>query len=413
MFRFLSTHIRATGLLICIAGCFLAAQGTGIRLFFHLFYILAALLIVSFVWAHSNVHGLEIKREPLTPRAYVGEYARERISLRNRWILPKLWVEVYDYSDLPQHGVGFVASLAGRKRQRWTARTLCVRRGRFTLGPAALISGDPFGIFRVERHLPHSSEILVYPRVVDLATVPFAGAILPGGREVRHRTYHVTPNVSTVRDYASGDSFNRIHWRTTARTGRLMVKEFEMDPTSDVYIVLDMHERTVVTDPRFPVRFSGSNDLLESTEEYAVMTAASVGRHLLKQNRVVGLIAWGQQHQVLPAEREARQLFKLLEALAILRASGTQPLAEVLLAEGVRFGRNSTLIIITASLDLRWPAALQQILYRHVRAVVLFVDPQSFGGRQDPEPLLAHLAELQVPTYRLRQGQSLADGLGQ
>src|SRR5438552_3227765 len=68
-------------------------------------------------------------------------------------------------------------------------------------------------------------------------------AELPGGQDVKSRAFHVTPNVSTIRDYQPGDSFNRIHWRSTARTGQLMVKEFELDPTAEVYLVLDMQER--------------------------------------------------------------------------------------------------------------------------------------------------------------------------
>ncbi|NTU83772.1 MAG: DUF58 domain-containing protein [Chloroflexales bacterium] len=422
---------RPLTVLILAAASFLAAQGTGIRLFFHLSYILLALLVLSLLWAWLNLRGLEVERETLTHRATVGEYARERIGVRNRWPIPKLWVELRDESDLPQHGAGFVASLGGRERGRWTARTLCTRRGRFRLGPAILLSGDPFGIVRLSRRVQSTNEILVYPQTVDLPDFTLPGADLPGGQATRARTFNVSPNVSTVREYAPGDSMNRIHWRTTARTGRLMVKEFELDPSADIYLVLDMQERAVVRDTRAPARADAEQDEralgpwwsraprprrdlaapLDSTEECAVMAAASLARTLLGQNRVVGLVAWGQHHEVIPAEREARQLFKILEALAVLRAHSSRSLAEVLLAESARFGRNCSLVVITSSLDERWVGALQQHLYRGVRAAVVFVDPQSFGGWRDPEPIIRHLAELRVPTYRLKQGQRLAEAL--
>lgn len=412
MRRLLTTQTRALVVLVFIAACFLAAQGTGLRLFFHLFYMLTALLVCSYLWAWSNLCGLDVRREPLTHRAHLGDYARERMAIRNRWIIPKLWFELQDHSNLPQHGGGFVAYLPARQHRRWTVRTLCTRRGRFRLGPATLISGDPFGIFRLERQLPGTSEIIVYPALVDLPQFALPDAELPGGRDIRGRTYNVTPNVSTVREYAPGDSFNRIHWRSTARAGRLMVKEFELDPTADMYIVLDMQERAVVTDTRAPsLRRPLFDRLLNSTAEYAVMTTASVARHLLAQNRVVGLIAWGQQREVLPAERGPRQLFRMLETLAVLRAHGTQPLAELLATESVYFGRNSMVIVVTASLDEHWPEALQHLLHRGVRALVLFVDPQSFGGWHDPQPILSRLAELHVPTYRLQHGQALPEAL--
>ena len=410
-----SNLIRPLGILALALLCFLAAQGTGIRLFFHLFYLLLALLILSYLWAWSNLRGLQVRRETFTHRTQVGEEARERITITNLWPFPKLWVELQDHSDLPQHGSGFVTYLPAHERRRWTARTPCTMRGKFTLGPATLSSGDPFGIFRLERTVEGTSEVLVYPQTTPLPGFTLPSAELPGGQDVRSRTFHVTPNVATIRDYQPGDSFNRIHWRSTARLGRLMVKEFELDPTAEVYIVLDMQERVqqhIALERNVPAaRRSRELRLAESTEEYGVLAAASIARHLLEQNRTVGLVSWGQHREVIPAERESRQLFKILEALAVLRAHGAQPLAEVLAAESVRFGRNCTLVIITPSLDERWVVSLQHLLYRGVRAVVVFVDPQSFGGWYDSQPLQARLAELRVPTYLFTQGQALADAL--
>jgi uncharacterized protein (DUF58 family) len=409
--------LRPLGILALALLSFLAAQGTGIRLFFHLFYLLLALLALSYLWAWSNLRGLRVQRETFTHRTQVGEQARERITIRNIWPTPKLWVELQDHSNLPQHGSGFVTYLPAHDRRRWVARTPCTMRGKYTLGPATLISGDPFGIFRLERQIEGTGEVLVYPQTTPLPGFVLPSAELPGGQDVKSRTYHVTPNVATIRDYQPGDSFNRIHWRSTARTGQLMVKEFELDPTAEVYLILDMQERIqqqLVSEQDSRER-PGQRELRlpESTEEYGVLAAASIARHLLEQNRTVGLVSWGQHREVIPAERESRQLFKILEALSVLRAHGAQPLAEVLAGESVRFGRNCTLVIITASLDERWVVSLQHLLYRGVRAVVIVVDPHSFGGWRDSLAIQARLAELRVPTYMFRQGQSLADALQQ
>ncbi|HNP88179.1 MAG TPA: DUF58 domain-containing protein [Kouleothrix sp.] len=406
---------RPLGILVLAGFSFLAAQGTGIRLFFHLFYMLLALLVLSYLWAWFNLRGLLVQRETFTHRTQVGDQARERITIRNLWPFPKLWLELQDHSTMPEHGNGFVTYLPGNDRRRWVSRTPCTMRGKFTLGPATLLSGDPFGIFKLERKVEGTGEILVYPKTAALPGFVLPSAELPGGQDVKSRTYHVTPNVATIREYQPGDSFNRIHWRSSARSGQLMVKEFELDPTAEVYIVLDMQERIqqhlaidMPTQPNRPLR---ELRIAESTEEYGVLAAASIARHLLEQNRTVGLVSWGQHREVIPAERESRQLFKMLEALSVLRAHGAQPLAEVLAAESVRFGRNCTLVIITASLDERWVVSLQQLLYRGVRAVVVLVDPETFGGWRNTFTVQARLAELRVPTYIFRQGQSLADAL--
>ncbi len=85
----------------------------------------------------------------------------------------------------------------------------------------------------------------------------------------------------------------------------------------------------------------------------------------------------------------------------------------MLAAESVRFGRNCTLVIITPSLDERWVVSLQHLLYRGARAVVVLVEPQSFGGWRDSLVIQGRLAELRVPTYVYAQGQSLAEALRQ
>jgi uncharacterized protein (DUF58 family) len=401
--------------LLLTALCFLAAQGTGIRLFFHLSYVLLALLALSYLWAWLNLRGLDVRREVFTQRAQVGEYARERIIVQNEWPLPKLWIELQDHSDLPHHPPGFVTYLPGGERRRWPIRTPCTMRGKFTLGPATLMSGDPFGIFRVTRRLGTSSEIVVYPRMTALPGFTLPSAELPGGQNLKSRTYHVTPNVSGVRDYTPGDSYNRIHWRSTARTGQLMVKEFELDPTAELYIVLDMqervHERLLGESMRRSMTRQSTLRVAESTEEYSVHVAASIARHMLEHDRAVGLIAWGQNREVIPAEREVRQLYKILEALAVLRAHGAQSLAEVLAAEANRFGRNSTLLLVTPSLDERWVASVQQLRYRGVQAVAVFVEPQSFGGWKDSRAVQARLADARVPYFLLRQGQELTQAV--
>jgi uncharacterized protein (DUF58 family) len=402
--------LRPIGVLILAGICFLAAQGTGITIFFHLFYLMMAMLVCSYLWAWLNLRGLRVFRETQTTRTQVGEVAQERIMVENTWPVAKLWVELRDHSDLPDHGTGFVSYLPPRSKRRWIMHTRCTVRGKYTLGPTSLFSGDPFGIFRLKRDVPGTSEILVYPPTTALPAFSLPSAELPGGQDVRSRTFQVTPNVATIRDYQPGDSFNRIHWRSTARLNKLIVKEFELDPTAEFFLVVDMQERVQQQLEVHGQRlFDGRS--LESTEEYTIYAAASLARFLLERNRSTGLIAWGQQRELIPAERESRQLFKILETLAVLRARGLQPLDEVLTAESGRFGRNCTLLIVTSSVDARWVAALQQLVYRGVRATVVLVDPQSFGGWNSLQPVQERLAELRVPYYMFRQGQTLEEAL--
>src|SRR5581483_294384 len=132
-----------------------------------------------------------------------------------------------DPSDIPGHRSKRIAVLGPRRSRNWVVDTPLVRRGLYNWGPLRVVGTDPFGLFRRVREVGGQQQILVFPPVVDLPRFQAPPANLPGEGRFRRRTHYITPNASGVREYHPGDAFNRIHWRTTARTGELMVKTFE------------------------------------------------------------------------------------------------------------------------------------------------------------------------------------------
>lgn len=409
--------------LLILAIAIVEALSTGNRIFFILVYLIIAIWILSAIWSWLNIIGIQADRQVRSQRTQVGGLAEERLSVTNNSIIPKLWVEVRDHSELPGHMASYVVPNLRPKQQRgWTVRTLCRERGRFTLGPMTLRSGDPFGFFDRTRHVSKTVNLVVYPATVDLPYFALPLGELPGGGARRQRTHNITTNVSGVRDYMPGDSYNRIHWPTTARTGRLIVKEFELDPTADIWVFLDMDEAPLVDNRRrvepkpedMPPAFWEQPEVFElpaSTEEYAVTIAASLSKHFLARDRAVGLLSYGQTRELLQSDRGERQLNKILETLAVIHAQGRIPIAEILASEGARFGRNTTLIVITSSPDVGWVSALRDLGRRGIRGVGVVVDPASFGSSLNVEPVLDGLSASSLLSYRVRYGDSIADVL--
>ncbi len=185
---------------------------TGRTLFYHLAYMFVALIVMALLWAWSGVSWVHLRRQTRARRAQVGRPLEERFAVRNSGLFPKLWLEVRDGSDLPGHLASYVVnSLPSRQERAWTIRTICRERGRYTLGPITLYSGDPLGLFQLRRALKPTSNIVVYPATVDLHSFPLPVGLLPGGDALRRRTHYITTNASSVRDYVPGDSFSRIH----------------------------------------------------------------------------------------------------------------------------------------------------------------------------------------------------------
>jgi uncharacterized protein (DUF58 family) len=388
------------------------------KVFDKLFFVLLGLLVVSFVWSRLSLRGLTVTRWTATDRAQVGDLLVERVRVENTSRFAKLWLEVLDHSELPGHRLSRVIHLGPRDSANWKAQTWCTRRGRFRLGPMTISSGDPFGLFPTRLVVPYVQELVVYPATVDLSGFRLPHGELAGGSALQRRTPFVTPNAAGIRQYLPGDSFNRIAWSATARTGQLMVKEFELDPSTDIWVVLDMDQRHHVrAAPEDGARRPTGRDALplsfwlDSTEEYAVTIAASLARHFLDQNRNVGIIANAHQPVVIPADRGARQMVKILELLAVLRADGDRPLAEVLLSEASVLTRHCAVVVLTPSTEESWVRGLVELAARRARSIAVIVEPSTFGGAESSLFVVSDLAAVGVPTYLVKYGDDIARAL--
>lgn len=381
-----------TGLLIFSA---FWAAASGFWLVFRLTYVLAMLIPASFLVAWANLLRLEATVQRRTERAQVGQEAQEVIEVRNRGIWPKVWLEVDDPSSMPGHQARRVVVIPPRRSRNWLVTTPLRRRGLYEWGPLQITGTDPFGIFRLTRSVGEAQRILVYPAVFDIPHFQAPPANLPGEGRFRRRTHYVTPNASGIREYQPGDSFGRIHWPSTARTRELMVKTFELDPASDVWVILDLERRVHV----------GVGD--ESTEEYAVRVAASVARHYLLANRSVGLLSFGRDLDLVEAERGPQQLTRILERLALAQAVGDVPLGSLLFEEQRRFGRHTTLVVVTPATDDLWLPAALSLVQRGVRLATVLVDPSTFGDSRSPLMVYGELTASDVMTYVVSRGDDL------
>jgi len=155
--------------IVLILVLFFFAISSGWSDLYKLTYVLLTLFVLSWLWARYSLRKLIFHRNTSSGRVQVGETFEERLMLDNLSVMPKLWVQIADGSTLPNYRAGYVASMGGRKRAMWKARTICRQRGHFQLGPVTATSGDPFGLFRRRIFLSTSHELLVLPRVLPIS----------------------------------------------------------------------------------------------------------------------------------------------------------------------------------------------------------------------------------------------------
>ncbi len=392
-------------------------------------YVLYRVIILGFLvvlmtifWAVSGLRGIEINRTARILRQQVGQVFEERIEVRNRSWLTRLWLEVRDLSSLPhKSGVHILSRIGKGQHRSFIARTVLTRRGAFLLGPTQISSGDPFGMFAVDKVFPGTHYLVVLPFFVNLDNFVEPPGKLPGGQARRLKSLEVTPYAAGVREYVPGDPLNRIHWRTTARKERLMVKEFEQDPLADVWIILDAqqgmhvslaeeeHEQDVDTlwmQPR-----KKADRLPADTFEYCVSSAASVAKYFLDNGRPVGFACAGQTLSAIQAERGERQLAKILETLAFLKPEGKLPIEGLIESQSDLIPRGSTVVVISASPSHGIIVAQDVLLHKDLKPVFIFAEPSSFGAHFDVSEVVERLAAGRIPVIVIRKDDNLKSTL--
>jgi uncharacterized protein (DUF58 family) len=396
---------------------FLIGVFTGKAYLFNLGYMMLGVIILSYLWSWLAVRWISITRKTRARRAQVGRAFEETFVVKNRAIIPKLWLEVEDKSDLPDHRASrVVPSLGIGGQYEWSLQTRCVARGEFRLGPMVLMSGDPFGLFTARRHINATSRVVVYPTMVKLSHVDLPMGMLSGGEAQRQRSHYVTTNAAGVRDYVPGDSINRVHWRTTARRNQLTVKEFEIDPLVDIWLFSDFAPASLIEDPTLKRSETGyiiptMGGIPASTEEYVAVVSASLARYFVELERILGFIAYTPKREIHQPERGRRQLTHILETLAVARSASQYTLAQMMVLEAQSFSRGTTLIIVTSSADNTWVTEAMLLSKRGIKVMCVLIDASTFGFAPSGEEMAAYLRLVKIPTLVIRRGDDIADAL--
>jgi len=381
-------------------------------------YLGILLVVVSWLWTQFSLRGINVTRRARSLRASVGDVFEEHFELTNDSRFGKLWIEISNDSNMPGGSGSRLLTMVGRQQKRsYIARTWLVRRGGFKLGPTRLVSGDPFGIFRVDRVLPVEHSLVVLPMIYEVSSFISPPGLLPGGKVIRRKALDVTPHAAGVREYVPGDPMKRIHWPTTARRNRLIVKEFEQDPQAEVWLFLDAHNAVHVEKEYEPPDTQATGWIFEKrpefelppfTLEYAISATASLAHYFLLQRRAVGLVTAGRRFTVIPAERSERQESKILETLAFIEAESDLSISGLAAAQAGQLPQGSSAILVTPTIHPELLTTVYDLQRRSLRPVVVLLMAESFGGQAGSEELYASLLEHNVPVCRIYSGADLS-----
>jgi uncharacterized protein (DUF58 family) len=361
--------------------------------------------LLAFLWVWLGLHELKVETGEIPPYCNTGTSFKNELSITNTSIIPKLLLRTNLESNLPGYRAISVLNIPGKRSHSWQNNITCRRRGRYSLGPVSVTSSDPFNLFSRAITIGKKREIIVYPRIVELSLfrTSLSSLVDFGHGTTGRRISQISPSASSVREMVNGDSQEHIHWRSTAHSGKLMVKVFDAehstDETKNAWIVLDMNHSS----------HFGEGD--ESTEEYGVTVAASLLKKYLDSGMRVGLkISNSQLYEIQPNGGSVHYS-KILEELAITKADGELSLDETAL-DPLYFGSgHCTVIVITPVTGETIIESLRRLKNHGYTVVVIFIDTLSFGGKLSPEYAVHRLGSAGIQAYVVRKGDNLARAL--
>jgi uncharacterized protein (DUF58 family) len=266
-------------------------------------------------------------------------------------------------------------------------------RGRYGVDEALAVIEDPFGLERAELSLAAQGALLVFPRLVELEGIfSETGQRAHDGRRLLLRR-PAGFDVHSVREYEEGESLRKVHWRTTARRGRLMVKELQDEPRDELAIVLDADARSVAGES-----FNAQ-----------VRAAGSLLRAQVWRDRRAVLVVNSLRQETVSVQSYAGDWRVALETLAAVEPTGKLPLAALLADEAGPAGRAFEIALVTSRLEPRLVDRMIQRTLAQRRVSLVFVDAPTFAGaRPSREPNLLRLQASGVPVAVVRRGEDLA-----
>ncbi len=239
----------------------------------------------------------------------------------------------------------------------------CRLRGQYRLGNPSLRIYNPSFLFYYEADIESKSSLVVLPQIEQIEGIDLSTdfpKMYQGAMPIRR--IGTSGEFYGIREYFPGDDFKNINWRVFGRTRKLMVNQFEREDISDIMFVLDARE------------ISGTGTILRNPLNYSCRAAASLTSFFLRARNRVGLTIYGETVNVIPPDTGERHLYRILTALAEVKAGGSLGLHTVIGDLRNFTPRSPVMVLSTLENDSTSTNALREITARGFKLTVIAPD---------------------------------------
>ena len=367
---------------ILLAASLIIAVRTALGFYYFLFWLLFSLAAISLscLLAGYFLSRISLERK-IAPRVEEGDTVEAETLCRNAGIFPALNLVIEDR-------LGFAPAAqvcqrlpveyldrrySGRVKYRAKAR----RRGRFFLGPYALYFFDPFGLFFLKKGYRFHGELYVYPRVFRIEKFPqLAKGAFPWFGIDTTQTSGDEDEFYGIRDYKPGDPVKRLHWFSTARHNKLIVRQFQRQMFFRATLVFNLEDGAKIGDERGNIA------------EYKIKIAASIAKYLLGQGVALEVVAHAAERVHFAFNKGSAHLEDIFKFLAVAEAKSPVSLGEIFEDFARRITDDSALIVIMLDKDWEYLELMLPLEKRNVSFIPVVLVSSSFIYTFDRQDVL-------------------------
>jgi uncharacterized protein (DUF58 family) len=383
---------------------------TKAEVYYRLIVFCVMVLGISYVWAQVSLDGVEIKIRNRANKAMVGQVFDETAMITNRSWLPKLFLEVRDSSDLfVNAGSRLITWIGPGQTRSITTRMRLTKRGVFRIGTKMIRSGDPIGFFSKEKQVLLNRSLLVLPHFYEVQLKELSPQIIRNGKSIQKRSLDPSVQFSEIRNYNPGDDYKRIHWLSSKKLNKLMVKEFEQYLHNEYWILLDSSQAGYFFEPSVidsidPWVFIKKEkvQLPKDSFEYGVTIAATLCHQLLRTDRSVGLITESKDDVTVQIDTGARQEKKIFENLALISPKGKKSVDTVIMQNSRNLIMGSIVMIITTCADASLRSGLELLIEKKTHPILFVLDRETFSSVPNRGEAQTFLEQLKIPVCHIR-----------
>jgi len=394
-------------LIISVIILLVIAWNTDVTMVYIFFVIAFVMFILSFVHLQVNIPDISIIRD-IHDTAFEDDMLNVKLDVQNKRGLGVCFFEIIDRfpGALPEEKEKslFILNMAARENKKISYITTCYKRGLHRLGPVSVVSQDALGFFKMKKSINAFSEILVYPSLFRIFAFPplAKGSVSWMGVETA-KISGDSHEFFGIREYQQGDAMSRIHWPSTARHNKLIVRQFERNAVQEATVVLDLKKGHDI----------GSGK--ETTLEYSVKIAGSIAKYLLNEGAFVQMIGYGKESMMLSFGKGESHMYKILEYLSKVSSDGDHSLAQTLEEVSFFTPYSSTLITVLLDNDMDSLTSLVQFKVKGIKLIIIVLATSTFGKAEEGEYLDQEaakrfdetLAGLEAYVYRISKGDDL------